>query len=108
MTIVSLQVVFSGTEYSFGDMAIIAGGVMRRTNDLQQMGAFVCFKHKQGSMISKVQPALDSMKLFLFESLKGLQCDVRFSEVKPAKVKTMGNYYTPCHEALCFHHIASR
>lgn len=103
-----MQVVFTGTEYSFGDLSIIAGGTIRRTNDLQQMGAFVCFKHKEGCMISGVQRALDSMKMFLFEALKGQHCDAKFSEVKPALLKSMGNYHTACHEALCFHQIASR
>jgi hypothetical protein len=103
-----LQVAFSGTEYSFGDLSIITGGTMKRTNDLQQMGAFVCLKHKEGCMITRVQPAIDSLRAFLYESLKGLQSDTKFTEIKPASLKTMGNYYTACHEALCFHQIASR
>lgn len=81
---------------------------MRRTNDLQQMGAFVCFKHKEGCMITRVQPAIDSLRLYLQEALRGLQSDAKLTEVRPASLKAMGNYYTECHEALCFHQIASR
>ena len=103
-----MQVAFSGTEHSFGDLSIITGGAMRRTNDLQQMGAFVCIKHKEGGMISRVQPAIDSLRLYLQEALRGLHADAKLTEVRPPSLKAMGNYYTACHEALCFHQIASR
>lgn len=106
-----LQVTLAGTEFCFGDVSIVAGGMRRRTNDLQQIGAFVCVTHQEGTMISRIEPALEQLTFLFFEALRGTQADAvkpsDFKRVKPVGWGRLGNCFTPCHEALCYYHVAA-
>lgn len=105
-----MQVMFSGTEYQMGDMAIVLGSVTRRTNDLQQIYIFMSVLHYEACMLSRVESTLQSCATRVRESLRSLQLGLDsakltdFRRVKPPMFQELGDCFTPCHEALCYYH----
>jgi hypothetical protein len=103
---VCLQVVFAGTQYVLGDLSVIVGGMTRRTNDLQQIGVFMTLQHHEGCMMSRLDSVLMELLKLVHETARRAISGLKYDRSAPPALKSMGDYYTPCHEALCYHQLA--
>ena len=103
---------FTGTEYTLGDVSVVLGRVTRRTNDLQQVCIFMSLWHHEGCMLSRLDTVLHSCLGRISESVKlrghgkELSKLAEFCRVRPFNFHQQGDFFTPRHEALYYFHVA--
>eukprot|EP00892_Ulva_mutabilis_P012894 jgi/Ulvmu1/9978/UM059_0027.1 len=106
------EVMFTGTEYTLGDVSVVLGRVTRRTNDLQQVCIFMSLWHHEGCMLSRLETVLHSFAVRIRDSVKVLGSGqelsklAEFRRVRPINFQQQGDFFTPCHEALYYFHVA--
>jgi hypothetical protein len=62
-----VQVKLVGTFYSFGDIGVATGDIVRRTNDIHVSGRFLLFSHRACDLPYQTDAALTEMRQLLTE-----------------------------------------
>lgn len=107
-----MQVMFTGTEYDMGDISVVLGRVTRRTNDLQQVCIFMSVWHHEACMLSRAEGILHTCAVRVRDALKSLGLgqevmrSAEFRRVRPPMLQQIGDFFTPCHEALYYYHVS--
>jgi hypothetical protein len=65
-----VQVRLVGECYSFGDVGVATGDVIRRTNDTQVAGRFLSFSHRACNLPYQTDAALTEIRQLLTEELE--------------------------------------
>jgi hypothetical protein len=97
-----VQIGFVGHRHVFGDISLVLGTIVRRSNDVQSMGVFWMVEHSGSDIARHATPMLTAFaKLFInaFQQVASDSC--RFSRITPTALAELGDCYTPRHEALC-------
>lgn len=98
------QVTFVGQQHIFGDIALVTGAMLRRSNDVQPVGSFATVHHCACDLAVQARPMLDAFTGIFMDALKRQASDVRLVRVASPLLASLGGCHTPRHEAACLWH----
>ena len=97
----------TGHSFTFGDINVICGQIVRRTNDTLPVGAFMGVSYNSCVLFDQAADVLDDFWSILKESAavafaqQGLE-PAFFKVLDPPEVKQLGNTFTPKHAAALY------
>lgn len=104
-----VQVRFVGYKFSFGDIKVLCGQAVRRTNDTLTLGTFMCVCYEACSLIDQAEPILADFWAILQESvLATFEGEpLKLSSIEPPVLTLLGRAFTAKHAAALFVAAAS-
>jgi hypothetical protein len=96
-----MQVAFIGRRHVFGDMALVVGAVVRRSNDVQSLGAFWTVEHSGSDLMRNAKPMLEAFAMLFVDTARKQTGDLRMTRVTPPALAALGDCHTARHEAMC-------